>query len=191
MRGRPVLSQRAGTHVSQRERAAPGRGFPAVCFFSINNAAPILRCVEVGSLRVLCVFLDDSPIENRQSPRRHQLGKLPLALRGFIWYKQFVESSVWLAGRICATLVARPASKLITGKTWNCPGHGVLIRGQSSSKGFGVRRKNLQVIFFQAASFRLGSCREGMTFPCGRWVSSRLCSSRVPPSGTSCRSSPL
>jgi hypothetical protein len=47
---------------------------------------------------------------------RTQVGKLPtsqkfcLRASTFIWYKQFTESSVWLAGRFCRNSRARPAS---------------------------------------------------------------------------------
>jgi len=43
------------------------------------------------------------------------------------------------------------------------------IRGQSSSKGFGVFRKNLHKVFFLTKVFRLGSCREIRLQALGIW----------------------
>ncbi len=54
-----------------------------------------------------------------RSPAGTQVGKLlrsrkfRLRLNTFIWYKQFTESSVWLAGRFCRNSRARPASKAV------------------------------------------------------------------------------
>jgi len=59
------------------------------------------------------------PASQRDLRRFHrtQVGKLPTSQKfclrpsAFIWYKQFTESSVWLAGRFCRNSRARPASK--------------------------------------------------------------------------------
>ena len=79
----------------------------------------------------------------------------PLAASWVTWYKQFVESSsVALPDDFCATLAACLASKFQ--KAVIDPGHGIRIRGQSSSKGFERTSKRS---FLKFKRFRLGMCR--------------------------------
>jgi hypothetical protein len=70
-----------------------------------------------------------------------------------------------VAGRTVATLVVRPASRMEGDLAIpNCPGHGVRIRGQRSSKGF---EENLQAIFSQVLVPSASACAEMGAALCG------------------------
>ena len=78
-----------------------------------------------------------------------QLSKHPLAPTQPAWYKRSVESSAWQPD-FC---ISRKPSGIYYNRALKTseinPGHGVLIRGQRSSKGFSVVSQNLHKIFFQ------------------------------------------
>ena len=79
----------------------------------------------------------------------------PLAPPHVTWYKQFRrEHLCGCVRRFLATLAACLASKFQ--KAVIDPGHGIRIRGQSSSKGFERTSKRS---FLKFERFRLGLCR--------------------------------